>query len=170
MVLGIGWAISDLKVIQQKWKWVIFASLAFIAHTLYLLLMQWHVLVLENSHWLESIWQAGSHELYSEWYVPLIFAAAFAIHGSIYLFKERRIPNVYESVWGILGGLFNGACAYFFMHATNSASGIERGFIFPLFSASLIISCNIWGQYLYKEQVNWRANSLCLLGVAAGTA
>jgi drug/metabolite transporter (DMT)-like permease len=154
VAVGLVWAVGGM----QKGLWLLFAASAFLVHTLYLLLTQLYVIVVEKS----SL-------LHSEWYVPIIFATACLMHMAIYWVRERRMPSLQETLWGIGGGLCNGACAYFFMQATFVADGLERGFIFPIFSISLILFCNIWGRWLYEEEVNWRATSLCLLGLFVGT-
>lgn len=41
--------------------------------------------------------------------------------------------------------------------------------IFPIFSVTIILFCNLWGQWLYKEKVNWFANACCIGGILIGT-
>ncbi len=170
IVIGLIWAVWNHDFIFPKWKWIIFAMLGFCAHTVYLILIQSNIFILENHHWLDAFWRIGSEELHSEWHVPVIFGTACVMHMTIYAIGEKRMPSFREIIWGILGGICNGICAMIFMHALSLASGVERSFIFPIFSISLIVSCNIWAQYLYQERVNWRANGLCLLGLFAGSA
>lgn len=168
VVIGLFWAVSNQGFSRHKARWILFALLGFAVHTIYLLLAQLHVLILENSDWLHSILHHGSDTLQSEWYVPLIFATACLMHMIIYSITEKRLPSLSETLWGILGGICNGVCSFFFMQGTLVACGVERSFIFPIFSISLIVFCNLWGQVLYKERVHWRANGLCCLGVLAG--
>lgn len=169
VVIGLLWAVADQTQFLQKWKWIFFALFAFAANTLYLLLTQSHIFIMQNSQWLDEIWRFGSKEIHSEWFIPIIFATATMMHGIIYCLIERRAPMRREICWGTGGGVLNGACAYFFMQATEQAAGIERALIFPTFAVTLIVVCNIWGQWLYNEKVNWRANCLCLLGLVTGS-
>ncbi|MCE5294714.1 MAG: hypothetical protein LLF94_08905 [Chlamydiales bacterium] len=85
-----------------------------------------------------------------------------------YCASTKHLPSSSNTRWGILGGLCNGACAFFFMEATSMATGVERTLIFPLFSISLIISCNLWAKALYQESIHWRANALCIVGICTG--
>ncbi len=41
--------------------------------------------------------------------------------------------------------------------------------LFPIFSVTLIVGCNLWGKWLYKEQVHWKANAVCIGGLLLGT-
>ena len=41
--------------------------------------------------------------------------------------------------------------------------------IFPIFAVTIILLCNLWGQKLYKEKVNWMASGLCVVGLLIGT-
>ncbi len=165
VVAGLFWAASKQRFVQEKALWILFATLAFVVQGLFLLATQMHILFLENCH----LWNISREELQSEWYVPLIFLIACLMHIAIYAFQEKKLPALAETIWGVLGGVLNGSCAFFFMYAIASSSGLERAFIFPTFSISLIIACNIWGQWLYNEQVHWRANCLALLGVLVGS-
>ncbi len=165
VVAGLFWAIYNQTFASQKTLWVLFAIGAFIVQTLFLLALEMHALVVNNCH----LWDISREELYSEWYLPFIFLTACLMHVAIYFYKEKRTPTSPETLWGILGGLLNGSCAFFFMHAINTASELERAFIFPTFSISLIIACNLWAQVLYKEKIHWPASSLCLLGVLVGS-
>ncbi len=156
LVIGLFWAMSK----EPSSGWIAFALFAFCLQTIFLLFSQVHGFILEH---------AALYDLASDWFVPIIFLCAAGMHCLIFAVKENRMPTKMEAFWGTLGGLLNGACAFFFMHATFATSGIERSFIFPVFSISLILSCNIWGQFLYGEKVHWRANSLCLVGVFLAT-
>ncbi len=165
VVTGLFWAICNENFIAKKSIWVVFAVGAFIVQTLFLLCTQMHVLILDNSH----LWHISREEVYSEWYLPFIFLTACLMHMAIYAYKEKRLPTSTETIWGILGGLLNGSCAFFFMHAIQSAQDLELAFLFPTFSISLIIACNLWAQAIYKEKIHWRASSLCVLGVFIGS-
>ena len=55
------------------------------------------------------------------------------------------------------------------IRSTEVATPLEHAIIFPLFAVSVMISCNLWGQLIYKEKVNWKAAGFCVLGVLVGT-
>ena len=55
------------------------------------------------------------------------------------------------------------------IRATEASTPVEHAIIYPLFAVTIIILCNIWGQWLYKEQVNWKANALCVFGILIGS-
>ena len=166
---GLLWAINHQTKWRHKWSWIIFAATAFGVQTLYLVLTQWHVFIRQNVHWLSEMMRYGSDQVHSEWFVPVVFGVAAIMHFILFLVREKRLPTKAEAICGILGGLCNGACAYLFMQATDLATGCERALLFPLFSVSLIITCNLWGEWLYKEMVNWKANALCIAGLIVGT-
>ena len=110
-------------------------------------------------------WLINPHLVASEWFVPFVFATALGMHTVMFLSSEKRIPDKQEMKWGVLGGLFNGFRAFLYFYAIETATLNETGFIFAVFSISTITACNLWGQWLYNEQVNWKANAVCLLGI-----
>lgn len=165
VAIGLFWAINNQSQFTHKWGWIAFAMLAFFVHTLFLILTEWHAILLRSPHWLNDFWLYGSDRLHSAWFAPLVFATAALIHSVLYWFQERRFPRREEFFWGILGGLLNGACSYFFQQSVLLATGIEQACLFPLFSVTLILVCNLWGQWLYGEEVHWKANCLCLAGL-----
>jgi hypothetical protein len=66
---------------------------------------------------------------------------------------------------GSIGGFLNGVITFLLLVAAKYATADEKPVIFPLFSISIIIFCNLWGQWLYKERVNWKATSVCAAGI-----
>lgn len=89
IIAGLFWAIRNQKCMTEKSLWLLFAVIAFIVQTLFLLLTQMHVLILDNCHQ----WNIGREELQSEWYVPLIFLTASLMHIALYIFSEKRFPS-----------------------------------------------------------------------------
>lgn len=169
VVLGLFWATWNQQGYLQKRTWIIFVGLAFLLHSLFLILTQGHILLLKNEHLIYELFKKGSQNLASEWFMPLVFAFATIFHLSLYMITIRQIPQKTEIFWGLAGGVANGISAFFFMKGVEVASLDQQAFIFPVFSVMLILSCNIWGQWLYKEKVNWRANIVCLVGTVIGT-
>jgi drug/metabolite transporter (DMT)-like permease len=105
----------------------------------------------------------------SQWFLPMLFLAAFLVQAGKTLHTHRRLPKKYEMIYGFLGGVANGAATFFLMQATEYASEFQRAMLFPIFAVGIIILCNVWGHYLYKEEVNWWANLLCVAGIIIAT-
>lgn len=154
VLVGLLWAGNNGTHHAQRNKtWMMFALLGFVLHSLFLLTTEWRL----------YLTKVGYSD--TQWFVPMIFVAAVVIHLVIYLKTEQEMPKRDEFFWGSLGGFFNGVCTYFFVLGTEIASSYELPFIFPAFSAALIFSCNLWGQWLYGENINWYASATCLAGV-----
>lgn len=83
--------------------------------------------------------------------------------------QERRRPLAAEVRNGVMGGVANGVGTFLMIRSTEVATSLEQAMIFPLFSVTTILVCNLWGQWIYKERVNWKANAFCVLGVLVGT-
>lgn len=170
VVLGLFWAGWSSTDAVEKRLWVVFAFMAFLLHVLFLSFMQWRALMLTPDEVVATpLLPFHLHESTSQWFMPMIFVAATLIQLIVYLVAEWRLPNRDEVFWGILGGVANGGGTFFLIRSTEVAQMWEAAMIFPIFSVSVIILCNIWGQLLYREHVNWRANSICLGGLIIGT-
>ncbi|MCZ6909653.1 MAG: hypothetical protein O7C56_00550, partial [Rickettsia endosymbiont of Ixodes persulcatus] len=74
-----------------------------------------------------------------------------------------------EFRYGIYGGITNGIGTFFMILATEASTSLEHAAIFPVFAIAVIIFCNLWGTWFYREKVNWTANGLCLLGILIGS-
>jgi drug/metabolite transporter (DMT)-like permease len=164
VLAGLFWAGWDKSAKPGTRAWIVFAAAAFFLHVFFLVLTECRAIFLNQHFSIENNF-FNAEKMASEWFVPTIFAAAAGMHILLYCAAERRIPMKREVLWGILGGIFNGVCAFFFMRAAEMATVRETAYIIPIFSISLIIVCNFWGQWLYNEKVNWKANTLCLLGI-----
>ena len=165
VLVGLFWAGWDKSEKPETRAWILFATSAFLLHVFFLVLTECRSIAL-NDHFSFTINPFMNPEnMASEWFVPTIFAVAAGMHLMAFCIKERRIPIRWEVFWGISGGLFNGTCTFFFIRGMELATTRESVFILPLFSISLIIACNLWGQWLYKEKVHWKANAFCLLGI-----
>ena len=169
VLIGLFWAGWDKSEKPGTRAWIVFAALAFFLHVFFLVLTECRAIFLNQHFSLIKNSLLNPEKMASEWFVPTIFAAAAGMHSFLDCVAERRIPMRWEVLWGVLGGIFNGACTFFFMRAAETATVRESAFIIPIFSISLIIVCNLWGQWLYDEKVNWKANSLCLLGIFIAT-
>lgn len=169
VVLGLFWAGWGAKHTEKKMRWGAFVVGAFVLHTLFLILMQWRALFInfpgENGLFLNFDVQDAK----SQWFMPSIFFAAAIIQIIYYISTQRRLPNRSEVAYGVLGGIANGIGTFFMIWSTEVSTPLEHAMIFPIFSVAVILSCNLWGQWIYKEKVNWLANSLCLAGILIGT-
>ena len=169
MLVGLFWAGWGARGLDKKMRWVTFVAGAFVLHTFFLILMQWRALFInfpgENGLFLNFDVQDAK----SQWFMPSVFFAAALIQLLIYVTTQKRRPNRQETVYGILGGLTNGIGTFFMIWSTEVSTPLEHAMIFPIFSVAIIIACNLWGQLLYKEKVNWVANGVCVLGILVGT-
>jgi hypothetical protein len=172
VIIGLFWAGWQTSRSQHKTLWLSFAAAAFFLHVLFLVFLSWKALFMnypkvsgENGLFLSF----DMDDAKNQWFMPMIFLAAFFIQALIYIVNERRWLKKGEVVYGILGGLANGIGTFFMIQATEVATSFEHAMIYPIFSVSIIVLCNIWGQWLYKEKVNWIATGVCLLGILIGT-
>jgi drug/metabolite transporter (DMT)-like permease len=166
VVLGLFWAGWGAR---GKKNWVAFVVGAFFLHTLFLIVMQWRALFInfpgENGLFLNF----DVSDAKSPWFMPAVFFAAALIQIVMYVATQKRWPNRTEVLYGIVGGIANGVGTFFMIWSTEVSTPLEHAMIFPIFSVTIIALCNLWGKLLYKERVNWWANSLCILGVLVGT-
>lgn len=169
VIIGLcwaGWQVSDQ--IERK-KWLLFVILAFSFHILYLTFLQWRALFLNfPGHNALGI-SFNEREAASQWFMPMVFFAAAAIQVLLFFKNERRPPNQGELFYGLFGGLANGGCAFFMIWSTEVASAFEQAMIFPIFSVALILACNMWGRWLYKERIHWKGNACSIAGLVIGT-
>ena len=170
VLAGLFWAGRGLEGLKDKRSWLLFATLTFTCHLIFLVVMQWRALVLNwpSPDDLGSIF--SSRQMASQWFMPFIYFAAAAVQVCVYLFaSERRKPKGAECFYGFIGGGANSISTFFLIWATEVASSLENIVIFPIFSVAIIVICNFWGQRLYQERVNWKACQVCALGLLVGT-
>jgi drug/metabolite transporter (DMT)-like permease len=169
VVLGLFWAGWQTTKSEQKTAWLSFVSGAFFLHILFLVFLSWKALFMnypgENGLFLSF----DMDDAKNQWFMPMIFLAAFLIQALIYAVNEKRWLKKGEILYGILGGIANGIGTFFMIRATEVSTSFEHAMIYPIFSVSIIVLCNLWGQWLYREKVHWIATAVCLLGIAIGT-
>lgn len=168
LVLGglfwAGWGFAGMK---DKNRWLLFSISAFSAHVLFLVMMQWRSLIINHAGGISSL--LTSSEAQSQWFMPMIYLAAALLQTIVFLKDEKRMPSLIEWGYGFLGGATNSLSTFFLIWATEVATGLENATIFPVFSVTIILLCNAWGQKLYQEKVNWKASQVCALGLFIGT-
>lgn len=169
VLIGLFWAGRGAAHSEKQMQWAAFVVGAFLLHVIFLVFMQWRALFInfpgENGLFLSF----DVNDAKSQWFMPMVFFAAAAIQAVVYFFTQKRVPNLPEVIYGVLGGVANGVGTFFMIWSTEVSTPLEHAMIFPIFSVSIILCCNLWGQWLYKEKVNWLANGCCLLGILVGT-
>lgn len=170
VVLGLFWATKEtLSTYSNKQIWLVFAASAFLLHALFLVMIEWESMLLRPNLPFTRLLPFNLDSSSAQWFMPMIFLASTTYLTCIYSIKEKRIPRSSEILYGALGGMCNGACTFFLIRAAAIASVWERAMVFPTFAVFLILVCNIWGKLLYRENVHWKANAICLGGLFVGT-
>jgi len=166
VLIGLFWAAAKQKSAKSATpSWFFFASAMFLMQTFILTLFQWKCL-LTQSNLPDHTLIPFSCTLFEEgWLMPGMFIAAALFQTVYFLAKEKRGLKRGEIGWGILGGIGNGASTYLLLQANMAASPQEKGVIFPFFAVAVILICNAWGQWLYREKVSWPANGVCSAGI-----
>jgi len=169
VILGLlwaGWGTGNGKDLKL-WLLLIFGALA--CNTAFLVIMQWRAMLLKPELPAGPLLSFRIDASLCQWYMPVIFFTAAIVQFCIFLSTEKRVPRRKEFFYAVCGGLAFGLCTFFQIKATDVAGPLENAMLFPIFSVTIIVLCNIWGQWLYKEKVNWLANVVCLLGLICGT-
>lgn len=166
VITGLFWAGVQQASLKDKKKWLLLVSMAFIFQVLGLTFLELRALFINHPE-VSSSFSIKNAE--SQWFSPILFFTAFLVQCINTFRFEKRVPTKPEVLNGSLGGAFNGLTTIALMLATEYASSLERAMIFPLFVVFVIVFCNIWGQLLYKEKVNWKASSICLAGILVGS-
>lgn len=169
VILGICWAGWDGGQVESRKKWLTFVSLAFFAHVAYLVFLNWRALFLNYPDQIGLGLTFKAEAVNSQWFMPMVFLSAALIQTAIFFTQEKRMPNRTEVLYGLFGSVANGLGAFLLIKGTEIATPLEHAMLFPIFSVTIIIGCNVWGRLLYAEAVNWKANALCIGGILIGT-
>lgn len=169
VILGICWAGWDGGQVESRKKWLTFVSLAFFAHVAYLVFLNWRALFLNYPDQIGLGLTFEAESVNSQWFMPMVFLSAALIQTVIFFTQEKRMPNKVEALYGLFGSVANGLGAFLLIKGTEIATPLEHAMLFPIFSVTIIIGCNVWGRLLYAEAVNWKANALCIGGILLGT-
>lgn len=150
-------------------KWLVCVIAVMVLQGLILTIFQWRVLLFncnpENPHWLLP-WSCQECE--DVWFIPAFFLVPTLFQLFLFWKKERRKFSKAETAYGLSSGVFNCFCTVLLLFSTKAESAIKKEMLFPLFTISVILLCNIWGKKIYGEKVNWLGVSLCILGVLVG--
>jgi len=169
VVIGLFWAGWQAAKSEQKANWVAFVAGAFLLHVLFLIFLSWRALFIHFPNAEDLLFSFTPQDMETQWFMPMVFLAAFVVQSFIFAKAERRFPNQKEAIYGVSGGIANGIGTFFMIRATEVATPLEHAMIYPVFSIAIILLCNMWGKWLYQEQVNWKANAVCVIGILVGT-
>jgi len=164
VVIGLVWVLIGAKHYLGT-SWAGFLALMFSMSIIFFAFLKWHDLLLKPELSYSVLIPFSFTVRESQWFIPIVFLVAAAIHTSIYMVRVKQTPSGHEFLYGILGGVLYGLAAILILEGLRGAEMWERALAFPLFLTGIIAVCNIWGRWMYKEQVNWRAILLCSIGV-----
>jgi hypothetical protein len=148
--------------------WLLFVIFVMLLQGLILTLFQWRVLLFNcdgNAHWLIP-WSCLAEE--DVWFIPAFFTVPALCQIFLFWRNERRKFSFTEMIYGSTSGGLNCVCTVLLLLATKTAGTLKKEMLFPLFTVSVILLCNIWGMKIYKEKVNWIGIILCIIGVLIG--
>lgn len=163
VLLGLyfaSWQDQPLHLSSRWFKWTV---LGFLLQMFILTFLQWRCLLFSHfeNHLLIPF---HFEESCDAWFMLGFLGGALLLQALIFLYRQRFLKKS-ELIFGSLGGLTNGVGTYLLLLATRGALPAEKGLIFPGFAVSVILLCNLWGYMLYREEMNYKANALCLLGI-----
>lgn len=160
---------GDEKAHAKFWKWLIFALAMLSVQGIILSIFQWRVLFfscpVDEPHWLLP-WSCHPDE--DVWFMPAFFLLPALLQFLLFWRNEKRKFTSSEWVCGSSAGALNCLAMLFLLLATKTEGDLNKGMLFPLFTVSVILFCNLWGRKIYREKVNWTGITLCLIGVAVG--
>jgi len=169
VIIGICWASWEGGEIGSKKKWLIFVGLTFFVHIAYLVFLHWRALLINFPGQAGLGFSLKPGVANTQWFMPIVFFSAALIQTYIFFTREKRLPYKTEMLYGILGSFANGVGAFLMIKGTEVSTSYEHAMLFPIFSVTVILGCNLWGRWLYQEKVHWKANALCMGGLLIGT-
>lgn len=161
VLFGLYWGCRSEVNKKVSVRWLIFALSCFIIQVAALTLIQARCLLFE----------CGTLPVTPQddvWFMPAQFATASLIQGLICLLNNSRIAKR-EAFYGFFGGIANGAATCCLLFATKSALPMEKTILFPCFSVSTIILCNLWAMKFYGEKFSFATNFICAAGILIST-
>ena len=169
VVAGIFWASWDLSSTASWKRWFFYCTAAFICHILFLAFMQWKAFMLDAPATVTYLRLISKRAAASHWFVPVFYFTAAYLHTAIFKLAEKRKLRQQERLYGTVGGVLNAGYAFCILLSTKYASPIENAMIFPVFSVVTILLCNLWGRWIYQENIHWKGCFLLILGLFLGT-
>lgn len=169
VAVGIFWAGWTREKKSQSKSWPFYSLFIFVVHTAFLMYLAWWGMLLTQDLPLSKLLPFHISSSHIHWFMPAVFFMAALFQWGAFLKRDRHIPKRSEVMYGLLGGVTNGTGSFFLIKAPQVATSWQNAMLFPIFSVTIIVCCNIWSQAIYKERVNWRANALCISGLILGT-
>ncbi len=169
VIAGLFWIGYETVRTGKMARWFTFAFSAFAFHVAFLVFMQWRALFIHYPGATELMLSFDMDDAVSQWFMPMVFCAAAFVQALIYFMSQKKLPNRTEILYGLLGGAANGVGTFLLIRATEVSSPFEHAMIFPIFAVAIIVFCNVWSQWLYREKIKWAASALCILGILIGT-
>ena len=149
-------------------KWLLCAISVMALQGLILTLFQWRVLLFNCGKSTHPLIPCSCRSEEDIWFIPAFFLIPTLSQLFLFWKKERRKFSLAEMIYGSMAGGLNCACTVLLLLATKTEGVLKKEMLFPLFTVSVILLCNIWGMKIYKEKVNWIGIILCILGVLIG--
>lgn len=169
VMAGLFWIGFESVRTGKMVKWFTFSTSAFALHVIFLVFMQWRALFIHFPGATGLMLSFDTDDIASQWFMPMVFCSAAFVQALLFFTSQKKLPARSEVLYGILGGFANGAGTFFLIRATEVATPIEHAMIFPIYAVAIILFCNIWSQWLYREKVKWAASAVCILGILIGT-
>ncbi len=169
VIIGLFWAGWGAHIAQNKMRWIIFTFGSFTAHMLFLILVAWRALIINFPGANPPFIPFASIDANNQWFMPVVFCVAALMQIVIYFSTQSQLPSRCETLYGAIGSMAYAAGFFFLIWSSEVATSFEHALLFPIFSVTIIIICNLWGKYLYQEKINWAANGCCVLGILIGT-
>lgn len=114
VTIGLLWAGGTSEANPHKVVWICFATFIFIIHTLFLFFLQWWAMVLKPDLPDSVLLPFHLNHNHLQWFMPAIFFVGALFQWVVFFVRRHRFPKGAEISYGILGGVMNGACTFFF--------------------------------------------------------
>lgn len=165
VVGGLCWSARGDRANLQ---WIAPAVTAFLAHGLFIVMMQWQALLQRVDLPSHPLLFAQAPSLAGPLFGVILFLVATALQLLIFISRDRRALNVVELREGLLGGACNAGGFLCLQEAVRVSGPSEATLLFPLFAVGIIALTNLWSQLLYNERVVWPATALSAAGIFVG--
>lgn len=162
LFLGTKEGLSPSSGISRKWlKYILSCS---VLQILALTFIQARCVMCECVQKCEFFSANTLSDVSDIWFMLGQFSISFISQTWMLLHEKRRLQKQ-EILYGSLSGIAFFASTWLLLLATKWALPFEQGMLFPCFSISIMILCNIWAYKLYNEAFNFKTNILCSLGI-----
>lgn len=164
VILGLFTGSKNNSSQELSNKWLIYALACFAVQICALTLIQARCVLFDCSKLGHFFAQFSFSEKEDIWFMPGQFGAS-CLMQLIYFLREKKRIEIRSACYGILGGVANFSSTLLLLLSTKWAMPFEKSILFPCFAVSTMILCNLWANRLYKEKFNFKANTLCSIGI-----